>query len=141
MTDIKAYSKWNPVIIDPKGSFKEGENVVFQFRESSGKQYEVKAKVIKSEPGKLLNQYGGIWGVMTYNHKYILEPDKKGTRVTIHEDYKGAYVPFWDHSQMNASYRKLNQALRQRVLELKNKVISVKSELKSEKKYPGNRWK
>lgn len=121
LVDAESYSEWNPVIIEPEGKFKEGEEIVFQFRESTGKQYEVKAKVVKVTPEKLLNQYGGVWGVLTYDHKYILESVKKGTKVTIHEDYKGAYVPFWDHSNMDSSYAKLNESLKKRVLFLKNK--------------------
>lgn len=118
LMDAESYPEWNPVIIDPQGEFKEGEKIVFQFRETSGKQYEVKAKVVEVIPERLLNQYGGFWGVLTYNHKYILAPEGTGTRVTIHEDYRGAYVPFWDHSNMDASYAKLNEALKKRVLEL-----------------------
>ena len=64
----------------------------------------MKAKVIKLEPNKFLNQYGGYLGILTYNHKYILEPVKQGTKVTIHEEYKGVYVPFWDYSNMSSSY-------------------------------------
>lgn len=119
LIDSASYSQWNPVIIDPKGKFEEGEKIIFEFRESSGKQYEVKATVVKVTPERFLNQYGGIWGILTYDHQYILEPEGEGTRVTIHEDYKGVYVPFWDHSNMDASYAKLNEALKKRVLELK----------------------
>lgn len=120
LMDVESYPQWNPVIIDPEGEFKEGEKVVFQFRESTGKQYEVKATVVEVTPEKFLNQYGGFWGVLTYDHKYLLEPEGAGTKVTIHEDYKGVYVPFWDHSAMDASYALLNEALKNRVLELKN---------------------
>ena len=121
LMDIESYPKWNQVIIDPNGKFEERETIVFQFREASGKQYEVKAKVIKVEPNRLLNQYGGFWGIMTYDHRYILEPVPEGTKVTIAEEYKGAYVPFWDNSNMEASYEILNRALKMRVLELKAK--------------------
>lgn len=124
LVDSNAYSQWNPVIIDPKGKFEEGQKVVFQFRESDGKQYEVKAKVIKVVPQKLLNQHGGIWGILTYNHRYILEEGGEGTKVTIHEDYKGVYVPFWNHSNMDASYAKLNEALKNRVMELKTSKLN-----------------
>ena len=119
LVDSESYAQWNPVIIDPKGQFKEGEKIVFQFRETNGKQYEVKATVEKVVPEKLLNQYGGFLGILTYDHQYILEQQGQGTKVTIHEDYKGVYVPFWDHSNMDASYAKLNEALKKRVMELK----------------------
>ena len=52
---------------------------------------------------------------MTYDHKYILEPQATGTKVTIEENYRG-HVPFWDHGQMEPTRAKANQALKTRVL-------------------------
>ncbi|GLS27548.1 SRPBCC domain-containing protein [Marinibactrum halimedae] len=120
LTNTSAYAEWNPVILDPQGTFIEGGKVVMQFKEPSGKQYEIKAKVKQVVPEKLLNQYGGTWGIITFDHSYTLEQVPEGTKVTIHEDYKGLYVPFWDHSQMEVSYAKVNEALKKRVLFLKN---------------------
>lgn len=115
LTDRDAYPEWNTVLLDLKGDFKVGEQVVFQFKEAEGKQYEVKAKVEEVVPDKLLNQKGGMWGILTFDHKYILEPVGEKTKVTIHEDYAGVYVPFWDHKPLEPAYAKLNQALKARV--------------------------
>lgn len=116
LTDKDAYGEWNTVLLDLKGDFKVGEEVVFQFQESADKKYEVKAKVKEVVPEKLLNQKGGVWGVLTFDHRYILEPvGTDQTKVTIHEDYAGVYVPFWDHKPLEPAYAKLNQALKARV--------------------------
>ncbi|WED23227.1 SRPBCC domain-containing protein [Vibrio sp. JC009] len=120
LTDTASYPEWNPVILSAEGKLEEGEKVVMQFREPGGKQYEIKAKVKQVIPEKLLNQYGGTWGIITFDHTYALEPVPEGTKVTIHEDYKGAYVLFWDHTPMEVSYAEVNKALKQRVMDLKS---------------------
>ena len=60
-------------------------------------------------PEKLLNQYGGFWGFLTYDHRYIFRIRREQrqewlfTRTT-----RVIYVPFWDYSiYVEASYVKL----------------------------------
>ena len=60
LTDSSSYSDWNTVMLDLKGAFKVGEKIVFQFKESDSKQYEVTAVVADMIPEKTLNQKGGI---------------------------------------------------------------------------------
>lgn len=119
--DTQAYSSWNPVLIKAEGKFQEGRKITYQIKEPSGKQYEFEAKVKKIIPHNFINQRGGIFGILTYDHKYILEPAANGTKVVQHEDYRGVYVHFWNHDQMEDAYKKSNEALKTRVMELKNK--------------------
>ena len=86
-----------------------------------GKQSNVTAKVIKRVNEKVLNQFGGIPGILTFNHKWLLEPVDGKTRVIQHEEYRGVWVWFWDYSWVEPSYQKANEALRDRVVQLQNK--------------------
>jgi hypothetical protein len=69
---------------------------------------------------KELNQSGGFPGILTFDHYYLLEKVDKGTKVIQKEDYSGIGVWFWDNSWIEPAYIKINEALKKRVLELKN---------------------
>ena len=70
-----------------------------------------------AKPGEL-NQGGGIFGILTFDHRWLLEPVEEGTRVTQHEEYRGIWVWFWDAGWVEPSYRKANEALRDRIIYL-----------------------
>lgn len=115
LTDIDAYSEWNPAIKIKEGKLNEGEKILFLFIQGPDNQYDIQAKVKAMQENKLLNQVGGTWGVLTFDHKYILEPEGAGTRLTIHEEYKGVGVNFWDPSPLEEVYAGVNKALKARV--------------------------
>jgi hypothetical protein len=52
---------------------------------------------------------------LTYDHRYVLEPFENGTKVTIHEDYAGIGVNFWNPSAVQKAYARLNTDLKRRV--------------------------
>ena len=112
------YGEWNPVLVEVDGEFEEGATLTYQMMTESGEPTEVEARVIKLDPRRELNQAGGIWGILTFDHHWLLEPVEGGTRVTQHEDYTGIGVLFWDPSWFESAYGRGNQALRDRVLGL-----------------------
>ena len=61
---------------------------------------------------------GGMTGILTFNHKYILEKTGTVTKVIVHEEYKGIMVPFWNPSSVEKAYEKLLLELKQRVISL-----------------------
>lgn len=115
ITNTQQYDEWNSVINSLEGNLKEGEEVKFMFHQEEGNSYPISAKVKKVEPNKLLNQYGGTIGIMTYNHKYILEEANGVTKVTIHEDYRGIFVPFWNSEPAQKAYERMNEDIKRRV--------------------------
>lgn len=117
LTSTGKYSEWNPTMLLKKGTVKEGEKVVYQFTQDADKQYDISTSVKKVVPNKLLNQAGGVPGVITFDHQYILEKSGTGTKLTIHEDYRGIYVPFWNPAPVEAAYAKLNKAIKKRAEE------------------------
>lgn len=118
LTDLEAYSEWNPVFLLLEGELKQGGKVKYKVTEADDKSANISARIEKLVPNKLLNQSGGLWGLITFNHTYTLTPVEQGTKVTIFEEYTGAYVHFWDESQIAKQYKKLAQALKTRVNEL-----------------------
>ena len=118
LMDAPGYKEWNPVLVPIKGELREGEIIKYKMTQPNGETAELEAEVIKIDKGKELNQYGGLWGFLTFDHRYILEPVEGGTQVTQHEDYRGIGVWFWDECWVEPAYQKVNEALRDRVIQL-----------------------
>lgn len=114
--DEANYEKWNQVLIPIEGDIKKGNNLRYKLIQLNGNAIEIGMKVVQLVPLKLLNQRGGIPGIFTFNHQYILEPIGNNTKVTIHEDFKGIVVLFWDVNWVQQAYINLNKSLRQYVL-------------------------
>jgi hypothetical protein len=119
LMDKEGYTEWNPVLIPVEGNLVEGEKLKYRMINHDGTESLVDTKVIKLEEQKLLNQYGGIPAILTFNHKWILEPIADGTRVTQHEEYRGIGVWFWDYGWVEPTYAKANAALKVQVVQLK----------------------
>lgn len=109
------YENWNPVMKLVEGEVKEGNNVLYQFTQNEDNSSEIPSTVQKIIPNKLLNQAGGLPFILTFNHQYIIEPTTQGTKVIIHEDYRGIGVNFWNPTPVEKAYGRLNKALKQRV--------------------------
>lgn len=118
LTDFGKYPEWNPTMKLVKGEVKEGNKVVYQFTQDADNVSEISAKVQKLIPNKLLNQKGGIPLILTFNHRYVLEPQGEKTKMIIHEDYGGIGVNFWNPKEVEKAYERLNQALKKRVEEV-----------------------
>lgn len=116
--NMSDYPNWNPVMQLMDGTVQEGNKVKYKFTQDENTSSEITSTVVKVEPYKLLNQKGGIPLVLTFNHKYILEPSGNGTKVTIHEDYTGIGVNFWNPQPVEEAYKRLNNALKNRVEQL-----------------------
>lgn len=120
LSDASGFKDWNPVLVPVEGEFREEAKLNYQMTGPDGKKTDVQAKVIKFVDQKLLNQYGGIPGIMTFNHTFRLEQMEGGTLVIQHEEYRGIGVVFWDPSWFETAYLKALENLRDRVLQLKN---------------------
>ena len=118
LTDSSGYPEWNPVFVGVEGEHALNSELTYQMKSPSGKTSAVKAKVITFEPERELNQFGGIRGVLTFDHHWYLEPVEGGTKVTQHEDYRGIGVWFWDPSWFETAYGQANEGLRDRVARL-----------------------
>ena len=115
LTDISLVKEWNEILIPVEGVLKEGNKITYEFYQEPSNKAVMSATVVKMVPDKLINQKGGIPGVLTFNHKYMLEPYEGGTKVTIHEEYRGIMVPFWNPAPVEAAYSRLLEALKSEV--------------------------
>lgn len=115
LMDTAAYGEWNPVFVKVEGSYAAGGSVLNTFKDPSGKLFDVTNKVEALEPNRLLRQKGGLTGVLTFDHQWLLEPAEGGTKVTQYEIDRGIYVWFWDDSWIVPKYTEVLQALEREV--------------------------
>lgn len=120
LTEINTVGEWNKVLIPIHGELEQGNTIKYEFyQDEKGKAAAINARVKELLPSQLINQTGGIPGVLTFNHKYIIEPDPMGCKVLIHEKYRGVMVPFWNPAPVEKAYERLLISLRDRMNELK----------------------
>ena len=119
LSDAGRYAEWNPVIIKVEGQYELGAELSNTVRDGNGQESVMTSKVVRFVPDKELNQFGGLPGLLTFDHQWILEPTDTGTRVIQHEEYRGIGIWFWDESWVEPAYSKANEALRERVFALR----------------------
>jgi len=115
--DTENYDNWNPVMRLIEGEVKEGNKVKYRFTQDEENISEIPSRVKKIIPNELLNQAGGIPFILSFNHKYQLRKSSQGTKLTIHEDYKGIGVNFWNPEKVQLAYQKLNNAIKKKAEE------------------------
>lgn len=117
LVDTESYSDWNPVFINAVGQYQPGATVQNTVRPPTGDDLQIDAKVITVEPNRELRQSGGMTGLLTFDHQWLLEPTSEGTKVIQHEVDKGLGMWFWDSSWIEPSYTEVSEALKQRVID------------------------
>ncbi len=116
LTNVSTIKEWNKVLIPIEGELNVGNSIKYEFyQDEGGKASVIDAEVIAIAPDQLLNQQGGMNFILTFDHKYILEPSPTGTKVRIEEYYRGIMVPFWNPSPVESAYHRLLISLKQRV--------------------------
>ncbi len=127
LMDETSYKNWHSVLVPLEGEkIKEGNKLKYTMTGKNGKKIEINLTVIEIVKERKLNQYGGLWGVMTFNHTYLLEPVDEGTRLIQHEEFRGIFIPFWDASWLEPAYQRSNEALRDRVVHQKKRAQRIK---------------
>jgi hypothetical protein len=115
ITDAETYPDWNPVFVEVQGTYEDGATMTYQMKDASGATSKVNSTVIKFDPQRELEQFGGMRGVLTFDHHWILEPVEGGTKVIQHEDYRGIGVWFWDPSWFEGAYGRAIDGLAERL--------------------------
>ncbi|MYE12663.1 MAG: hypothetical protein F4X99_13620 [Gammaproteobacteria bacterium] len=105
VTDAGGYEEWNPILVRAEGLFEEGRTMRYQMRTADGGTTPVEPVVRRLVDGREINQFGGMRGVLTFDHTWRLEPVAGGTRVTQHEEYRGIGVWFWDPAWVESAYQ------------------------------------
>jgi len=118
LTDVARVKEWNTVLIPKEGSLQIGNTIKYAFyQEEGGKPAEMNAKVRQLTPNALINQAGGMPGILTFDHKYILTQEEEYTLVRIQEEYRGIMVNFWNPEPVERAYERLLGLLKKRIEE------------------------
>ena len=112
LTDPTSYSEWNPILVSVEGKFEEGATLSVDMRNPDNSTTTLNPRVKKLVPGSTLNQFGGVPGVLTYDHTWSLEPVDGGTRVVQFEEYRGIGVLFWNPAWVEEAYNGANENLK-----------------------------
>lgn len=115
LMDTQAYPEWNPVFVAVDGSYAEGGKMQNKVRDPEGNILKMTATVTTLTPERELRQYGGLPGIITFDHRWLLEPVDGGTKVIQHEVDRGFYLWFWNSDWIEPAYRQVNDALAKKV--------------------------
>lgn len=117
LTDTAAYPEWNSVFVAVEGAYTPGAKLLNKVRDPSGRILEMTATVVTLAEARGLRQKGGLPGILSFDHQWLLEPVDGGTRVTQHEVDRGIGLWFWNSDWIEPSYAKVNEALARRALQ------------------------
>ncbi|MFC6826510.1 SRPBCC family protein [Halopelagius fulvigenes] len=117
LTDVSAYSEWNPQTVWASGEVREGGEVALRVEPSRSRPATLKARVETVEPERTL-----VWtarlpvpGLFAARHAFELEPRPDGgTRLRNTETLSGLLVPFVVRKDAERDYHAMNRALADR---------------------------
>ena len=115
LMDTQAYPQWNPVFVALEGDYAEGKKVVTTVRDPNGAVYAIGSRVKTLRPNEELRQTGGLFGIITFDHRWRLKPAPGGTRIVQHEVDRGIALLFMDLTWIEPAYAAANEALAERV--------------------------
>lgn len=119
LTDLAAFSTWNPFITRAKGVVEPGRRLTLTMQPVGGRAMTLRPRLIEVDAPRQLRWRGtfGIPGLMDAEHTFTLEPRGVGTRVIQRESFRGILVPFLaaslDRNTLPA-FVAMNEALRRR---------------------------
>lgn len=112
------YAAWNDTFVIIEGSLVEGSQIKYRFKQDEQVAYDISTKVVSIIENQLLKQEGGTKGILTFEHQYILSPIEGGTKLVIHEEYRGIGVNFWNPSSVELAYERLAKAIKKQVVKV-----------------------
>ena len=118
LMDTGAYPDWNPTFVKVSGPYKVGTKMSLRVMKPDGAFVEMRPTLKALVPNRELHQGGGVPGVLTYNHRWTLQPVEGGTLVRQTDVDRGAFLWFWDSGWIEPAFRLANEALARRVVDL-----------------------
>jgi hypothetical protein len=119
LTDLRAYSRWNPEITVVDGQAVKGQTLTLRVHSDRGTST-IRPTVRAAEPGRelrWLNHFHEIGGLADGEQRFTIEPAGQGrVRFTQAQTFRGIAVPFM-HGTMEADcsrFDAMNAALKKR---------------------------
>lgn len=123
LMDTAAYPSWNPTVVHVDGTYEIGVALKTKVKDPDGKILEMTNTVTALERNKELRQKGGLPGIITYDHQWLLEPFNGGTKIIQHEVDRGALLWFWNSDWIEPAYLRASEALADRVLQITEEAL------------------
>jgi len=117
LMDTAAYPAWNPTVVHVGGEYEVGVALKTKVKDPDGKILEMTNTVVALERNSELRQTGGMPGIITYDHQWLLEPIEGGTKIIQHEVDRGALLWFWNSDWIEPAYLRASDALAEQVLQ------------------------
>ena len=118
LMDTKSYSEWNPTFVAVSPPYALGVKISSRVMKPDGAFIDMRPTVTALVANRELRQSGGLPGILTYNHSWLLQPVAGGTLVRQIDVDRGGFLWFWDTSWIEPAYQRANAALAARVLAL-----------------------
>lgn len=96
LTDLEAYSDWNPFVVSAEGNVAVGERLTNRMQPPGSRAMTFKPTVTAVEPGKKFEWLGHLIvpGIFDGRHSFELEATSSGTRLVHSEHFNGILVRF-----------------------------------------------
>jgi hypothetical protein len=118
LMDTQSYPDWNPTFVAVSPPYALGAKISSRVVKPDGAFIDMTPTVKTLRANRELGQAGGVPGILTYYHKWLLEPVAGGTHVRQIDVDRGGFLWFWDTSWVEPAYQRANEALAERVLAL-----------------------
>ena len=115
LMDTQSYPDWNPTFVAVSPPYALGAKISSRIKKPDGAFIDMRPTVKTLRTNRELGQAGGVPGILTYHHKWLLEPVAGGTYVRQIDVDRGAFLWFWDSRWVEPAYRRANEALAARV--------------------------
>jgi hypothetical protein len=121
LTDLDAYSAWNPFITAAAGSTEPGERLTLRMQPAGGRAVTIRPRVTSTSPGSTFEWLGhlGVPHIFDGRHRFELTATPVGTHVVQRETFGGVLVRPLRRSldtRTRAGFEAMNAALRRRVV-------------------------
>ena len=119
LSDLRAYPGWNPFIREARGELAAGERLDVKMQPEGGRPMRFRPTVLSAEPGRELRWRGRLVapGVFDGEHRFVIQPTPRGSRLLHEERFSGALVPLLAkglRTRTLPAFRRMNEALKER---------------------------
>jgi hypothetical protein len=119
LTDLDAYSHWNPFIVEAAGQAATGHRLRLRMRLPGRRPMSFRPEVLEAEPGRRLRWLGRVLvpGLFDGEHSFTIRPVGPGrVRLAQHEEFRGLLAPLLLRliaKPTLAGFQAMNQALKE----------------------------